>query len=210
MKLIHFRVISTISDNFRYAYFHTWLWHFRHILRPSAHAFLWLVTSLYVFILSFQFDRFLCAKEIHPDHGGRPFCLITDGPLHLRLCIHPEASNKTMPLPHYMYRYFNLRNEFKKFYKTNTINCIKDMLDCILSKWFLSYNQRERFVAIMFGLRQWTDLTMHLFHIPQCTHSEQKCTHFCSVWCIVGYGTGALCDLWIGPIGICWQGKKGK
>ena len=28
-------------------------------------------------------------------------------------------------------------------------------------------------------------------------HSEQKCAHFCSEWCIVGYGTGALWDLWI-------------
>ena len=28
-------------------------------------------------------------------------------------------------------------------------------------------------------------------------HSEQKCAHFCSEWCIVGYGTGALVDLQI-------------
>ena len=27
-------------------------------------------------------------------------------------------------------------------------------------------------------------------------HSEQKCAHFCSEWCIVGYGTGALWDFW--------------
>ena len=26
--------------------------------------------------------------------------------------------------------------------------------------------------------------------------SEQKCTYFCSEWCMVGYGTGALLDLW--------------
>ena len=39
--------------------------------------------------------------------------------------------------------------------------------------------------------------------IPQCTyplstihHSEQKCAHFCSEWCVVGYGIGALCGLW--------------
>ena len=25
-------------------------------------------------------------------------------------------------------------------------------------------------------------------------HSEQKCGHFCSEWCIVGYRTGALWD----------------
>ena len=27
-------------------------------------------------------------------------------------------------------------------------------------------------------------------------HSEQKCAHFYSEWCIVVYGTGALWDLW--------------
>ena len=30
---------------------------------------------------------------------------------------------------------------------------------------------------------------------PTIHHSEQKCAHFCSVWCIVGYGTGALWNL---------------
>ena len=32
---------------------------------------------------------------------------------------------------------------------------------------------------------------------PTILHSEQKCTHFCSEWSIVGYGTGAFWDLWI-------------
>ena len=27
-------------------------------------------------------------------------------------------------------------------------------------------------------------------------HSEQKCTHFCCEWCIVGYETGTLWDIW--------------
>ena len=39
---------------------------------------------------------------------------------------------------------------------------------------------------------------------PTMHHSEQKCAHFCSEWCIVGYGTGALWDLkdWsIDPVG---------
>ena len=31
---------------------------------------------------------------------------------------------------------------------------------------------------------------------PIMFHSEQKCAHFCSEWSIVGYGTGALWDLW--------------
>ena len=35
---------------------------------------------------------------------------------------------------------------------------------------------------------------------PTMLHSEQKCTHFCSEWSIVGYGTGAFWDLWIKSI----------
>ena len=31
-------------------------------------------------------------------------------------------------------------------------------------------------------------------------HSEQKCPHFCFEWCIVGYGTSALWNLWMMPI----------
>ena len=31
---------------------------------------------------------------------------------------------------------------------------------------------------------------------PTMRHSKQKCAHFCSEWCIVGDGTGALWDLW--------------
>ena len=35
------------------------------------------------------------------------------------------------------------------------------------------------------------------FPYPTKHHSEQKCAHFCSEWCIVRYGPGALWDLWI-------------
>ena len=35
---------------------------------------------------------------------------------------------------------------------------------------------------------------------PTLLHSEQKCTHFCSERSNVGYGIGALWDVWIKPI----------
>ena len=35
---------------------------------------------------------------------------------------------------------------------------------------------------------------------PTMHHSEQKCGHFCSEWCIVGYENDALWDLWIRSI----------
>ncbi|KAK3607377.1 hypothetical protein CHS0354_022538 [Potamilus streckersoni] len=78
-----------------------------------------------------ELDRFLQSKGVHPDHGGKSFCFVTDGPNHLRQCLHPEASNKNISLPSYFYKYHDLRKEFKKFYKTDSGVNIKAMLDYI-------------------------------------------------------------------------------
>lgn len=102
----------------------------------------------HVFILHIlQFDRFLSSKGVHPEHGGKSFCVLTDGQLHLRQCLHPEASNKNISLPSYLYKFYDIRKEFKKFYKTDNIPNIKAMLDCIL---FFSYQQ-----TLLFSL--WND-----------------------------------------------------
>lgn len=76
-----------------------------------------------------EFDRFLSSKGVHPEHGGKSFCVLTDGQLHLRQCLHPEASNKNISLPSYLYKFYDIRKEFKKFYKTDSIPNIKAMLD---------------------------------------------------------------------------------
>ena len=81
----------------------------------------------------FQFDRFLIAKGVHPEHGGKSFCLITDGPNHLRQALHPEASTKNIHLPSYFSTYYDIRKEFRKFYKAENSLGIKTLLDCILS-----------------------------------------------------------------------------
>jgi len=94
-----------------------------------------------MWVSAVQFERFVRSKEVHPDHGGKSFCFITDGPLHLRLCMHPEACKKNIHLPDHYYRYFDLRRDFKKFYKADVINCIKDMLECILL-WCAASSQK--------------------------------------------------------------------
>nr|XP_020641063.1 epithelial splicing regulatory protein 1 isoform X1 [Pogona vitticeps] len=45
---------------------------------------------------------------------GTSFCLCTDGQLHLRQVLHPEASKKNILLPECFYSFFDLRKEFKK------------------------------------------------------------------------------------------------
>ena len=76
-----------------------------------------------------EFERFLSAKGVHPENGGKSFCVLTDGQSHLRQCLHPESSTKNYNLPSYFYKFYDLRNEFKKFYKTDNIQNIKSMLD---------------------------------------------------------------------------------
>lgn len=87
---------------------------------------------MFPFTVSFQFDRFLVSKGIHPDHGGKSFCLTTDGPNHIRQALHPECGNKNITLPQYLYSYYDLRKEFVKMYKAENITNIGNMLDCIL------------------------------------------------------------------------------
>ncbi|KAG9478791.1 hypothetical protein GDO78_012446 [Eleutherodactylus coqui] len=45
---------------------------------------------------------------------GTSFCLCTDGQLHIRQVLHPEASKKNILLPECFYSFFDLRKEFKK------------------------------------------------------------------------------------------------
>lgn len=88
-------------------------------------------------VFNFQFEHFLKSKEWHPYHGGNQFTFCVDGQLHFRLCLHPEACRKNIHLAQHFYSFFDLRKEFKKFYKNEKpINCIKDMLDCILFCFF--------------------------------------------------------------------------
>ncbi|XP_018618612.1 epithelial splicing regulatory protein 1 isoform X3 [Scleropages formosus] len=59
-----------------------------------------------------QFSQRLC-NEMNAG-AGASFCLCTDGQLHIRQVIHPEASNKNIVLPECFYSFFDLRKEFKK------------------------------------------------------------------------------------------------
>ncbi|XP_056123788.1 epithelial splicing regulatory protein 1 isoform X1 [Rhinichthys klamathensis goyatoka] len=59
-----------------------------------------------------QLNQKLCAEV---DAGaGNSFCLCTDGQLHVRQVLHPEASSKNILLPECFFSFFDLRKEFKK------------------------------------------------------------------------------------------------
>ncbi|TSK20253.1 Epithelial splicing regulatory protein 1 [Bagarius yarrelli] len=59
-----------------------------------------------------QFNQRL-QSEISPS-SETSFCICTDGQLHLRQVLHPEASSKNIPLPDCFFSFFDLRKEFKK------------------------------------------------------------------------------------------------
>lgn len=78
-----------------------------------------------------EIERWIMSLGVHPDVGGRQFQFVTDGQLHMRTCLHPEAVRKSIPLaPHY-YSFFDLRREFRMRYKPEVVNCIRDMLDYV-------------------------------------------------------------------------------
>ena len=74
-----------------------------------------------------ELDQFAKGK-LHSE-SGRSFQLITDGQLHLRQVLHPEACNKGITLPPYFSSFYDLRKEFRKFYRKfhPSIHSIRDM-----------------------------------------------------------------------------------
>lgn len=72
-----------------------------------------------------ELDQFSKGK-LHSE-SGRSFTIITDGQLHLRQVLHPEACTKGITLPSYFSSFYDLRKEFKKFYRNPSINSIQDM-----------------------------------------------------------------------------------
>ncbi|XP_043222924.1 epithelial splicing regulatory protein 1-like isoform X2 [Amphibalanus amphitrite] len=73
-----------------------------------------------------RFDQFARSKLALD--GGSTFHLVTDGQLHLRQCLHPEACSKGLELPHYYWAFHDLRKLFRATYKTEEMTSVQDML----------------------------------------------------------------------------------
>lgn len=73
-----------------------------------------------------ELDNYLTTELVGED--GKTFCLLTDGQLHVRQCIHPQTTNKGIPIPEYFYNFFDLRKEFRRKYPNAPhITDVKDM-----------------------------------------------------------------------------------
>ncbi|KAL8612408.1 hypothetical protein ACOMHN_008393 [Nucella lapillus] len=115
-----------------------------------------------------ELDRFLVAKGVHPDKGGRSFVFLTDGPCHIRQCLHHETCSKNIGLPAYYGKFYDLRKEFLKRYdRAGPVEGIKCMLE------YLGLEQAQ---SVEYGVRQCQEMAAivsrllndgHIFGDPQ-------------------------------------------
>jgi len=73
-----------------------------------------------------RFDAFARSKLALD--SGSTFHLVTDGQLHLRQSLHPEACTKQFELPHYYWAFHDLRKKFRATYSTEEMASVSDML----------------------------------------------------------------------------------
>uniref|UniRef100_A0A3Q1CR10 RRM domain-containing protein n=1 Tax=Amphiprion ocellaris TaxID=80972 RepID=A0A3Q1CR10_AMPOC len=73
-------------------------------------------------------------NEVNSAGAGTSVCLCTDGQLHIRQVIHPEAASKNILVPDCFYSFFDLRKEFKKHFTTSDLKVLNAlvMAECIL------------------------------------------------------------------------------
>lgn len=64
--------------------------------------------SNFTLFSSLQFDSYLRSLKIDQNS----LCLVTDGQLPLRQCLHPESSAKDIPLPSYYWKFSDLKKEY--------------------------------------------------------------------------------------------------
>ncbi|XP_062255609.1 epithelial splicing regulatory protein 1 isoform X2 [Platichthys flesus] len=60
-------------------------------------------------------------NEVNSAGAGTSVCLCTDGQLHIRQVIHPEAASKNILVPDCFYSFFDLRKEFKKHFPSSDL-----------------------------------------------------------------------------------------
>uniref|UniRef100_A0A669ES64 Epithelial splicing regulatory protein 1 n=1 Tax=Oreochromis niloticus TaxID=8128 RepID=A0A669ES64_ORENI len=73
-------------------------------------------------------------NEVNSAGAGTSVCLCTDGQLHIRQVIHPEAASKNILVPDSFYSFFDLRKEFKKHFPAPDLKALNvhTMAECIL------------------------------------------------------------------------------
>ncbi|XP_037532233.1 epithelial splicing regulatory protein 1 isoform X1 [Nematolebias whitei] len=76
--------------------------------------------------LDSAFDTFnlQLTNEVNSAGAGTSLCLCTDGQLHIRQVIHPEAASKNVLVPDSFYSFFDLRKVFKNHFPTSDLKAL--------------------------------------------------------------------------------------
>uniref|UniRef100_A0A672GRF7 RRM domain-containing protein n=1 Tax=Salarias fasciatus TaxID=181472 RepID=A0A672GRF7_SALFA len=91
-------------------------------------------------------------NEVNSTGAGTSLCLCTDGQLHIRQVIHPEAASKNILVPDCFYSFFDLRKEFKKHFPTSDLKTLNvyTMAECILFYHVVCYIQYLQGCSLFF------------------------------------------------------------
>ncbi|KAF7227303.1 epithelial splicing regulatory protein 1 isoform X2 [Nothobranchius furzeri] len=63
-------------------------------------------------------------NEVNSVGAGTSLCLCTDGQLHIRQVIHPEAASKSLLVPDCFYSFFDLRKEFRHHFLSSDLKTL--------------------------------------------------------------------------------------
>ncbi|XP_076594405.1 epithelial splicing regulatory protein 1 isoform X1 [Chaetodon auriga] len=63
-------------------------------------------------------------NEVNSAGAGTSVCLCTDGQLHIRQVIHPEAASKNILVPDCFYSFYDLRKEFKRHFPASDLKAL--------------------------------------------------------------------------------------
>uniref|UniRef100_A0A8C5I051 RRM domain-containing protein n=1 Tax=Gouania willdenowi TaxID=441366 RepID=A0A8C5I051_GOUWI len=101
--------------------------------------------------------------------AGTSVCLCTDGQLHIRQVIHPEAASKNILVPDCFYSFFDLRKEFTKHFPTPDLKAfnVYVMAECILHcvSSYVAVQQVQLMSSIVLALL--SEPMCHIFTKPE-------------------------------------------
>ncbi|KAJ8290979.1 hypothetical protein GJAV_G00019900 [Gymnothorax javanicus] len=106
--------------------------------------------------------------------NGASFCLCTDGQLHVRQVIHPEASSKNIMLPECFYSFFDLRKEFKKNFPSSPD--LNDLDIQVMSNYLNITTDSSDGTAAVLKVQTMASIIIALISDPVCynfTHPEK-------------------------------------
>uniref|UniRef100_A0A4W5L3J1 Uncharacterized protein n=1 Tax=Hucho hucho TaxID=62062 RepID=A0A4W5L3J1_9TELE len=86
-------------------------------------------------ILCFKQFHLRLTNEVNSLGAGTSVCVCTDGQLHIRQVLHPEAAGKNLALPECFNSFFDLRKEFRKHFPSADTKSleVQYMAECILT-----------------------------------------------------------------------------